>query len=314
MDVVRESIEALKGSIVVDSAAGAGTTFTIMVPLSIAALTGFPVASSGIKFIIPSSFVETVIHINRGDIITVIDRPEIKYNGRIIKLYYLNQILQIKEDSPKNGDTVFVVIVRSYDDIAAIAVDNISSMKSVILKTMPSFMENISVFSGIVLNEDYEMVSVLHIPTIIKMAKRIKTIDMKKRNIEFEKLRKSILVVDDSRPTREIECEILQSEGYLVDSAADGAQALKAVKTKHYDLICTDINMPIMDGFMLTENLKKNEEYSNIPVIVISSLASEENQKRAYSLGASRYIIKNSFNNHNLLEAVHELIGGNSEQ
>jgi len=209
-------------------------------------------------------------------------------------------------------DTIFIVIVRSYEDIAAIAVDNIDSMRAVILKTMPAFMENMSLFSGIILNEDYEMVSVLHIPTVIKMAKRIKTIDMKKRTVEFENLRKSILVVDDSTPTREIESDILTSEGYLVDTAADGSQALKALKTKQYDLVCTDINMPVMDGFMLVENIKKNNELSGIPVIVISSKADEEDQKKAFTLGASRYIIKNSFNNHNLLEAVNELIGGNS--
>jgi PleD family two-component response regulator len=71
--------------------------------------------------------------------------------------------------------------------------------------------------------------------------------------------------------------------------------------------------MPVMDGFKLTENLKKNEELSHIPIIVISSLSSEENQKRAALLGASRYIVKNSFNNHNLLAAVRELIGETNE-
>jgi chemotaxis protein histidine kinase CheA len=312
MDVVRESVEALKGSIVVESSVGNGTIFTLTVPLSIAALMGFPILCGKMKFIVPSSFVDTILLISNSDIVTVVDRPEIKYAGRMIKLYYLSQILRIKAESASASDTVFVVIIRSYDDIAALAVDNISSMRSVILKTIPGFMENMPVFSGIVLNEDYELVSVLHIPTVIKMAKRIKGIDMKKRNIEFEKLRKNILVVDDSLPTREIESEIFSSEGYNVDSAADGAEALRAAKSKHYDLICTDINMPIMDGFMLTENIKKNEELSRIPIIVISSRDSEEDQKRAAMLGASRYIVKNSFNNHNLLEAVKELLEENN--
>jgi chemotaxis protein histidine kinase CheA/CheY-like chemotaxis protein len=310
MDIVRETVEALKGSILVDSYRGEGTSFTIIVPLSIAALMGFPAVSGGIKFIIPANFVENILLLNKEDIITVIDRPEIKYNDRIIKLYYLNQVLQIKTEKIASFDTIFIIIIRSYDDIAAFAVDNIDSMRSVILKSMPSFMENMPVFSGIVLNEDYEMVSVLHIPTIMKMAKRIKSIEIKKQNLDYEKSRKTILVVDDSLPTREIESEILSSEGFLVDMASDGAQALKAAKSKHYDLICTDINMPVMDGFMLVENLKKNEELSNIPIIVISSKADEEDQNRAFQLGASKYIIKNSFNNHNLLEAVNELIGG----
>ncbi|MDR1837107.1 MAG: response regulator [Treponema sp.] len=314
MDVVRESIEALKGSIIVDSVWGKGTAFTIMVPLSIAALMGFPITCGTMKFIIPANFVDTIMLINKEDIITVVDRPEIKYNDRIIKLYYLSHILEINYEKAMTSDVIFVVIIRSYEDIAALAVDNINSMRSVILKTMPELMENIPVFSGIVLNEDYEMVSVLHIPTVIKMAKRIKPIDIKKRGVKFEKLRKSILVVDDSKPTREIESEILLSEGYAVDTAVDGSQALKAAKTKHYDLICTDLNMPVMDGFMFLENIKKNEDLSKIPVIVISSITNEKDQKRAYKLGASRYIIKNSFNNSNLLIAVNELIGGTNER
>jgi chemotaxis protein histidine kinase CheA/ActR/RegA family two-component response regulator len=311
MDVVRDCIESLKGSIIVDSIEGEGTKFTIIIPLSIAALMGFPTECNGMKFIIPANFVETILLLNRDEIITVLDKPEIKYNDRIIKLFYLSQILKIKTDAVQISDLVFVVIIRSYEDIVALAVSNIDSMRSVILKTMPAFMENMSVFSGIVLNEEYEMVSVLHIPTIIKMAKHIKTFDIKKSAVEFDNLKKSILVVDDSLPTREIESEILSSEGYNVDTAADGAQALKAAKTKHYDLICTDLNMPVMDGFMLIENLKKNEDLSKIPVIVISSKDSEEEQNRAFALGASRYIIKNSFNNHNLLEAVNSLTGVN---
>jgi chemotaxis protein histidine kinase CheA len=310
MDVVRSNIERLKGSITVNTAKGEGTAFTIMVPLSIAALMGFPCTAGDMQFIIPANFVDTILLIKQEEIITVVDRPEIKYQGRIIKLYYLEQILGIQlKAAGKDNDSIFAVVIHVYDDIIALAVDSVSSMKSVILKPVPSFMEAAGVFSGIVLSEDYKMVSALHIPTIIKMAKRIKGIDLKKRDFEYKKYRKAILVVDDSLPTREIESEILRTEGYAVDAAADGAEALKAAKNKRYDLICTDLNMPQMDGFMLTDNIKKNEELSAIPIIVISSRENEEDQKRAAMLGASRYIIKNSFNNHNLLTAVRELIG-----
>ncbi|MDR2052432.1 MAG: response regulator [Treponema sp.] len=310
MDAVRSHIERLKGSITVDTTKGKGTAFTIMVPLSIAALMGFPCTAGGMKFIIPANFVDTILLIKQEEIITVVDRPEIKYQDRIIKLYYLEQILGIQGAAAgKDDGTAFVVIIHVYDDIIALVVDSVSSMRSVILKPVPSFMDTMDVFSGIVLSEDYEMVSALHMPTVIKMAKKIKSIDLKKRDFEYKKHRKAILVVDDSLPTREIESEILRTEGYAVDMAADGADALKAAKNRRYDLICTDLNMPQMDGFMLTDNIRKNEDLSAIPIIVISSRESEEDQKRAAMLGASRYIVKNSFNNHNLLAAVRELIG-----
>ncbi|MDR1306101.1 MAG: response regulator [Treponema sp.] len=314
MDVVRSNIERLKGSVTVESEPGRGTAFTIVVPLSLAALAGFPVSCGDMKFIIPASFVSTIILIKREDVITIVDRPQIRYQNRIIKLYYLDQILEIKNRPPAQGNgTVLVVIIRAYEDEIALAVDGAGSMRTVILKPMPPLLQSRLVFSGVILGEDYEMTAALNMSEVIKTARRIKGINMRKRNLESRNIRKSILVVDDSLPTREIESDILKSEGYRVDTAADGVEALNMAKASRYDLICTDLNMPQMDGFMLTENIKKNEELSAIPVIVISSRSDEEDQKRAALLGASRYIIKNSFNNHNLLTAVHELIGASDE-
>ncbi|MCL1813118.1 MAG: Hpt domain-containing protein [Treponema sp.] len=310
MDAVRNNIELMKGSIAIQTRVGEGTVFIISVPLSMASLMGFPITSCNMKFIIPANFVDTVMLVDAKDIITVVDRPGIKYNGRIIKLFYLHHILKIHADEKKNdSDSVFVVIVQAYEETVALAVNQISSMRQVILKTMPSFIEQMDVFSGVVLSEDYEMVPALHIPTVIKMARRTKTIDMKKRHVDFERMRKSILVVDDSRPTRDIERDILEAEGYKVDTAADGSEALAAAKNVQYDLICTDIAMPNMDGFMLTENIRKNDQLKDIPIIVISSRTDEKDQNRAALLGANRYIVKNSFNNHNLVAAVRELIG-----
>lgn len=310
MDAVRSNIERMKGSIAVQTKTGVGTVFTISVPLSMASLMGFPVVSGDMKFIIPANFVDNVFLVNTKDIVVIVDRPGIKYEGRIIKLFYLHHILKISVPEKKSeSDTVFVIIVRAYEETVAIAVSQMNSMRQVILKNMPSFTELMPVFSGVVLNEDYEMVPALHIPTVIRMARRTKTIDMKKRHVDYERMRKSILVVDDSRPTRDIVSDILKAQGYKVDTAVDGSEALFAAKNFQYDLICTDVAMPNMDGFMLTENIRKNDNLKNIPVIVISSKADDGDQNRAVLMGANRYIVKSSFSDHNLITAVRELIG-----
>jgi chemotaxis protein histidine kinase CheA len=310
MDAVRSNIERMKGSIAIQTKVGEGTSFTISVPLSLAALMGFPITSGSMKFIIPANFVDTVMLINTKDIITVVDRPGIKYNGRVIKLFYLHHVLKIPIDEKKDtSDSIFVAIVQAYEETVALAVNQVSSMRQVILKTLPSFMEKMEVFSGVVLSEDYEMIPALHIPTVIRMARRTKTIDMKKRHVDYERMRKSVLVVDDSKPTRDIERDILESEGYKVDVATDGSEALAAAKNTQYDLICTDIFMPNMDGFMLADNIRKNDRLKDIPIIAISSKSDEKDQNRAASLGINRYIIKSSFNDHDLISAVKELIG-----
>jgi two-component system, chemotaxis family, sensor kinase CheA len=310
MDAVRSNIEKMKGSIAIQTKLGEGTTFTISVPLSLAALMGFPITSGSMKFIIPANFVDTVMIINTKDIITVVDRPGIKYNGRIIKLFYLHHVLKIPIDEKKEtGDSIFVAIVQAYEETVALAVNQVSSMRQVILKTLPSFMEKMEVFSGVVLSEDYEMIPALHIPTVIRMARRTKTIDMKKRHVDYERMRKSVLVVDDSKPTRDIERDILEAEGYKVDVATDGSEALAAAKNNQYDLICTDIFMPNMDGFMLAENIRENDRLKNIPIIAISSKSDEKDKNRAALLGINRYIVKSSFNDHDLVATVKELIG-----
>jgi len=314
MDAVKSNIERMKGSISIQTNEGEGTVFTISVPLSLAALMGFPITSGNMKFIIPANFVDTVILVDSKDIITVVDRPGIRYNGKIIKLFYLHHILKIHAEERKSANfSVFVVIVQSYEETVAFAVDQISSMRQVILKNLPSIMKKMDFFSGVVLSEDYEMIPALHIPTIIRMAKRTKTIDMKKRHVDYERTRKSILIADDSAPTRDVEKDILQAEGYNVDTVADGSEALAAAKNFHYDLICTDVNMPNMDGFQLTENIRKNEQLKHIPIIIISSKNDEKDQNKATALGANRYIIKSSFSDHNFVNTVKELIGTSNE-
>ncbi|MCL2608429.1 MAG: response regulator [Treponema sp.] len=310
MDVVLRGIEQIKGSITVESSPGEGTTFTITVPLSVAALVGFPVRAGGMRFIIPAAFVETVLPVMPDHIVTIIDRPEIRHAGRLVKFHHLSQLLDLKSAAAPSADRpVLTLVVRSFDDVIALAVDDMSGMRQVILKPMPAFLETIPVFSGLVLDEDYRIVSVLHVPTLVKMAKRIKAIDIMRHSLELEKLRLSVLVVDDSPATREIEREILTSEGYLADTAGDGSEALRAARNRNYDLIITDLNMPVMDGFTLLENLKKNPEFAAIPVIVVSSLTDEDSRKRSLSLGAADYIMKKSFNNDNLLRAIRSLIG-----
>ena len=309
MDAVRSNIESMKGSIAVKTIIGEGTVFSISVPLSMASLMGFPVTSGNMRFIIPANFVDTIMLVNTKDIITVVDRPGIKYEDRIIKLFHLHHILKIHAQETGDENSIFVVIIHAYEETIALAVNEISSMRQVILKNMPSFMEQMTIFSGLVLSEDYEMIPALHIPQLIRMARQTKTIDMKKRHIDYERLRKSILVVDDSGPTRDVLKDIFEAEGYKVDTAKDGSEALAAAKNTQYDLICTDIVMPNMDGFMLTENLRKNDQLMHIPIIVISSRMDEEDQNKATLLGANRYITKVSFNKQNLTAAVKDLIG-----
>jgi two-component system chemotaxis sensor kinase CheA len=119
----------------------------------------------------------------------------------------------------------------------------------------------------------------------------------------------NILVVDDSINTREIEKSILESYGYRVTLAEDGADGLEKAKGFIFDAVITDVEMPRLDGFSLTERLRKEESYRNTPIIIVTSREKEEDKRRGIQVGADAYIVKGSFDQTSLLETVQNLIG-----
>jgi two-component system chemotaxis sensor kinase CheA len=118
-----------------------------------------------------------------------------------------------------------------------------------------------------------------------------------------------LLVVDDSLNTREIERSILEAAGYEIDLAKDGLEALRCVEETDYHLIVTDIEMPRMDGFTLTERLRADDRYANVPIVIVTSREKEADMQRGMAVGADAYIVKGTFDQNNLLATVESLIG-----
>jgi len=100
------------------------------------------------------------------------------------------------------------------------------------------------------------------------------------------------LVVDDSLTVRIYHSSLLRSFGYEVDTAENGLEALEMAMKKRYDLILSDINMPVMDGFEFVRKLRKLEDYRYTPVVFITTLNSEEDRRRAMLSGGTLYLVK----------------------
>jgi CheY-like chemotaxis protein len=113
-----------------------------------------------------------------------------------------------------------------------------------------------------------------------------------------------ILVVDDSITTRTLERNILEGYGYDVSVATDGHEAWETVRQARFDLVVTDIEMPRMNGFELTERIKQTETLADIPVIIVSSLAADAEKRRGLEVGADAYITKGEFETGVLLDVV----------
>lgn len=117
----------------------------------------------------------------------------------------------------------------------------------------------------------------------------------------------TILAVDDSASMRQMVAFTLKAAGHSVVDAIDGQQALDIAKTQSFDLVLTDVNMPVMDGLVLTKNLRALSEYRFTPILVLTTEASIEKKQEGRAAGATGWLVK-PFNPEQLLATVKKVL------
>jgi len=125
-----------------------------------------------------------------------------------------------------------------------------------------------------------------------------------------QKPRKAVLVVDDSLTVRELQRKLLDHHGYEIEVAVDGMDGWNTVRSGHFDLIVTDVDIPRMDGIELVKRIKTDPSLKSLPIMILSYKDREEDRRRGLEAGADYYLTKDSFHDHTWIEAVRDLIGG----
>jgi len=310
MDVVRKNIiEDLKGSIQVETQERRGTTFYIRLPLTLAIMRVLLVVVSDLTYAIPSNYVKEVLVMPKEEVINVLDKRAIRLREEIVPISNLIDLLKLPDKDPVNHKELSIILTHVGDEKLGLVVDSLIDEEDMVIKPLPSHMKSDSLVSGVVITGDNVVVNVLNIPGIRNAAKEKKDVERFKIKEGEEKKEINVLVVDDSITTREMEKSILEAYGYTVNLAGDGMEALEKVKELEYDLIVTDIEMPRMDGFSLTRELRKDDDYKDTPIIIVTSREKEEDKRRGIEVGADAYIIKGTFDQSNLLNTVQNLVG-----
>ena len=307
LNIVKHNIENIKGKITLTSEKGKGTTFILSLPLSLATVDGFFVSSQNEKFLIPSAFVREILNVGKEEIIPMLNRNVIRVRDQIIPVYPLSALLDKEVVSTK--DRFSVIVVENLGDRIGISVDSVIQFSSLIYKPLPGNLIKLKAIQGIVFDENFNIINILYIPDIINRFKGIRNIEFRKRFSTRDKEYKQILVVDDSLSTREIEKSILELDGYNVELAVDGIDALEKLRERYFHLIVTDIKMPRMDGLTLIENVRRQEKFADTPIIVVSSEEKEGMASRLEKAGANATFNKRDFDRGSILQKVKELIG-----
>ncbi|MBI5570209.1 MAG: hybrid sensor histidine kinase/response regulator [Desulfomonile tiedjei] len=310
--IVREKVENLGGNISIATAAERGASFKILLPVTLATFRGILVHVGDQLVVIPTANVERVARIRRDLIKTVGNRDTIEVNGQAMPLVRLGDILELPRLEKRNGDSDFlpVMILRAAEMRVSFSVDSILQEQEVLVKPLGKQLARVRNVAGATVLGSGKLVPILNVPDLIKSAvKRTYAGSGPAMKIEqLEHQRKSVLVVEDSITSRMLLKNILESSGYLVTTTVDGVDAWTALKRDPFDLVVSDVEMPRMDGFQLTANIRGDEKLADLPVVLVTSLGSREDRERGIDVGANAYIVKGSFDQNNLLETVARLV------
>jgi two-component system chemotaxis sensor kinase CheA len=311
--IVREKVENLGGSITVSTTPQFGASFRILLPVTLATFRGILVHASDRPLIIPTANVERVARIRKDSIKTVGNKDTVEINGRAIPLVRLADTLELPRIAKKGlDDTEFlqVLILRSGEILVAFTADLVLQEQEVLVKSLGKQLSRVRNVAGATVLGSGRLVPILNVPDLIKSAlKNAVSRNGSAISIEEQETRaKSILVVEDSITSRMLLKNILESSGYQVTTSVDGQDAWNVLKKEQFDLVVSDVEMPRMSGFELTASIRNDEKLSETPVVLVTSLGSREDRERGIEAGANAYIVKGSFDQNHLLEAVQRLV------
>lgn len=313
LTIVREKVENLEGAVSFETSPGAGTTFRLVLPLTLATFRGVIVRCADRLFILPTAAVERVVRINAGAVKTVENRETIELESQAVSLVRLEEVLELSRPSRTNNSskTLPVVIVASAGQQIALLVDEVVNEQEVLQKNLGAQLVRVRNIGGAAVLGTGRVIPILYVPDLIKSAVQLSMAGARPASMapEAEKVgKKAIIVVEDSITSRTLLKNILEVAGYNVAIATDGVDGFTQLKSGEFDVVVSDVDMPRMNGFDLTAKIRSDKKLADLPVVLVTALDSREDRKRGIEVGANAYIVKSNFDQSNLLEVVKRLI------
>jgi len=311
MDVVRRNIvEDLKGSVKIGTEQGRGSTFEIRLPMTLAIMRIMLVSARGRVYGISTHYVSEILKVPADAVIDVVTQRALRLREELIPIVDLASILNSPGPERAREEQLLAVIVRIGGEKMGFVMDAIHDEEDMVIKPLPDLLKGLRLVSGVTISGRNEIIPILNVPVVMAAAKGAPAARDGAAAAAESRREINVLVVDDSINTREIERDILEAYGYRVTIAGDGIEALEKAGGATFDLVITDVEMPRLNGFALTERLRADPAYRNVPIIIVTSREKDEDKRMGIQVGASAYIVKGGFDQNNLVATVRNLVGG----
>jgi len=312
LDVVRDMVKQVGGTVRIVSHPGQGTRFQLQLPLTLSVVRALLVDIGGEPYAFPLSHIVRTLKLPAGRVEHVEGRPHFSLDGRSIGLVSAGHLLDSGGAKP-TGDEWPVVVIGERGGAYGLIVDRLIGERELVVQAIDARLGKVKDVASCALMADGSPVLIVDIEDVLRSVEKLVTSgrieDVASTSTSAARRRKRVLVVDDSLTVRELERKLLDNSGYEVEIAVDGMDGWNAVRSGHFDLVVTDVDMPRMDGIELVRLIRKDAKLRTLPIMVVSYKDREEDRQRGLEAGADYYLTKSSFHDETLLQAVIDLIG-----
>ena len=292
LDVVKRRVESVGGRLRLRTEAGAGTTFALELPTSMVLGTMVCVEVEGARYALSPHEVVRVVDGREVGAERAGGGPMVRVDDRPVPLFDLGVLTERASDSPERAR---VLVLRHGERAIAVGVDAFRGTRAVSEQQLDPFLDGLEIVRSVAVLANGELAVVLDTAELIRRADALAG-DAPARQApspgpSSPSAVRTVLVADDSELTRDLIVSTLREMGLVVLEAADGARALAQLEVEDVDLIVTDLDMPVLDGFELIRRVRLSRR-ARLPIIVLSTRGDDGDVRRASELGADAYLVK----------------------
>lgn len=293
MDVVKDEVGGLGGRIELESAPQRGSRFTIRLPLTTAVTQAVLVRSGARICALPAVMIEQVQQLRPEQLAQARAAGRVEWAGRHYPFATMLELLGEPAGTQGEAGRRYspVLLLRSGAEAAAVQVDEMIGNQEVVVKNLGPQLARVPGVAGVTVLGSGEIVLILN-PVALVQRPRPQPAHVTTQVLVPAAARLKVMVVDDSLTVRKITGRLLEREGYQVLAAKDGVEALEQLAETVPDVMLVDIEMPRMDGFDLTRNVRADPRLKSVPIIVITSRTAEKHRAYAKQVGANAFLGK----------------------
>lgn len=318
-DAVKAAIESLNGSIAVSTRHGEGTTYHIVLPLTLAIMRALVVKSAKYNYALPLYMTEHILQANEAQLIESSGVKRLMFEERAILAVSLGDLLEMPADNPQGP----YVITRVGESRLAVQVDAVLRQEEIFVRSLGTILSGHPLFAGVTVSGAGEAEMIIDVNGLIAAAGVSTAADRSiatsaaqpARAVQRrkEQRRRRALVVDDSLSVRKVAEKFLKGLGVEVVLAVDGVDALEKLRVEQVDIVFTDLEMPRMHGYELIREIRFIPAFAELPIAVVTSRSSQKHRDHARSLGANDYVTK-PFTQERFAAILQEWLGGDEKR